>query len=381
MSRRSTFRNLLLFGAAGAVTFGAVVLVDRLYGKHLQSSTQNLLYPAYSGARMRTSEFDLVYHINNLGFRGPDVDLEKSDKPRIAFIGDSFTFGWGVEEEKSWIGLLRNEHPDLELLNLGRGGTHPMDNAQLARKVLPILKPDHVFVCLTSWNDLIQMQRVLDVEAGAELPAIPNFRIDLPASSRFVQRWFPSISKKFRAPADINQRWKMEADWIAKTFPEKLKTLTLSDQVRADFENGLLNPSGIYDRIMGADAETRLCTTDSLVLSRTSIHLQEIETVCSELGTGLTFVVLPNRPTGCPECMSDLKNLGADLPENDSCLVIKTPEIHLQGIEPIHHFPLSETSDLHLLYYPLDGHLTPTGNRAVSEWLSPLLARLSEPSE
>lgn len=330
---------------------------------------------------MRTSEFDLVYQINNLGFRGPDVELEKSDKPRIAFIGDSFTFGWGVEEGKSWIGLLRKEHPDLELLNLGRGGTHPMDHAQLAKKVLPILKPDHVFICLTSWNDLIQMQRVLDVEAGTKRSAIPNFQIELPASSRFVQRWFPSISKKFRAPADINQRWKMEADWIAETFPEQIESLTLSDQVRADFENGLLNPSAIYDRIMDADAETRLCTTDSLVLSRTTIHLQEIEAVCSELDAGLTFVVLPNRPTGCPDCISDLQALGTDLPDNDSCLFLQTPETHLQRVEPIVHFPFSETSDPHHFYYPLDGHLNSTGNRAVSEWLSPLLARLSEPSE
>lgn len=357
------------------------MLVDQLYGKHLQSSTKNLLYPAYSEARMRTSEFDLVYRINNLGFRGPDVELEKSDKPRIAFIGDSFTFGWGVEEEESWVGLLRNEHPNLELLNLGRGGTHPMDHAQLARKILPILKPDHVFICLTSWNDLIQMQRVLNVEAGAELPAIPSFQVKLPASSRFVQRWFPSISKKFRAPADINQRWKMEAEWISQTFPDQLKSLTLSDQVRADFENGLLNPSGIYDRIMDADAEIRLCENDSLVLSRTAIHLHEIEAVCSELDAGLTFVVIPNRPSSCPECISDLQALGANFAEKDSVLVQYNPESRLCANQPIHHLPISQFPVSSSWFYPLDGHLNSTGNRAVLEWLSPLLARLSEPSD
>lgn len=329
---------------------------------------------------MRTSEFDLVYRINNLGFRGPDISVEKLDNPRIAFIGDSFTFGWGVEEEESWIGLLRESHPDLDLLNLGRGGTHPMDYAQLARKILPILKPDHLFVCLTSWNDLIQMQRILQVESGAEVSTIPNFHIESTGVSKFIERWFPCLSRKFRAPANINQRWKMEADWMTTTFQNELESLNLSDQVRADFQSGLLNPSGIYDRLVEPNTETQLCENDSLALLRATIHLKEIEAVCSEMEIGLTFIVLPNRPTSCPECLSDLKNLGADLSEDDSCFVAKVPEGGLQMDLPINLFPYTGFSDPHHYYYPMDGHLTPKGNQVVAEWLSPFLAKVSEPS-
>ncbi|HUT55248.1 MAG TPA: GDSL-type esterase/lipase family protein [bacterium] len=41
----------------------------------------------------------LVYSFNNFGFRGPDFSLERTDKVRIAFIGDSFCFGQGVRTE------------------------------------------------------------------------------------------------------------------------------------------------------------------------------------------------------------------------------------------------------------------------------------------
>lgn len=43
------------------------------------------------------------YLINNLGFRGEDVSIEKpSGVRRVLCLGDSFTFGEGVREEDTW---------------------------------------------------------------------------------------------------------------------------------------------------------------------------------------------------------------------------------------------------------------------------------------
>jgi len=360
----------------GIITFGTIAWIDRIYGDYVDSATKNLLYLPWSKAIMRTSEFNLTYQINNLGFRGPDVNLEKSDKSRIAFIGDSFTFGWGVEEQDSWIGRLRTEHPDLELLNLGRGGTHPMDHAQLARKVLPILKPDHVFVCLTSWNDLIQMQRVLDVEGGADSPSFPHVRFGTSRFTGFVQKWFPNISRRFRSPANINDRWEVEAEWISKLNEKKIEHLNLSEEVKRDFKTGMLNPSGIYDRIVSPDSEQRLSKSDSLALWRTAFHLKEIDSTCENLGIGLSFIVLPNRPTNCPSCIADLNQLGAMLSPTDSCLINSVPETRLAdfGIE-LAMMPLLQHShdEIHGWYYPIDGHPKPEGNEALTGWLSPIL--------
>ncbi len=64
---------------------------------------------------------------NNLGLRMNDnVDLNSSTS-HLIFLGDSSTFGWGVDVEKSYAALLRNslnqnQDSNLEIINAGWGG-------------------------------------------------------------------------------------------------------------------------------------------------------------------------------------------------------------------------------------------------------------------
>jgi hypothetical protein len=62
--------------------------------------------------------------INNLGFRGrTTVDAEQpAGKRRIILSGDSFTFGYGVDDAHTWGNFLKNELPDTEVLKMALGG-------------------------------------------------------------------------------------------------------------------------------------------------------------------------------------------------------------------------------------------------------------------
>jgi peptidoglycan/LPS O-acetylase OafA/YrhL/lysophospholipase L1-like esterase len=104
-----------------------------------------VLIPGSSG-RM----FDTTIHINNLGFRGPDMARDKGDAFRIVALGESQTFGPTLRDgEKPWPELLQDlfdQHAScgrkIEVIN---GGTeaYTLENnlERMRRDILP-LKPD-----------------------------------------------------------------------------------------------------------------------------------------------------------------------------------------------------------------------------------------------
>jgi lysophospholipase L1-like esterase len=62
--------------------------------------------------------------INSDGFRDREYSLAKNDKYRIIFLGDSLTFGWGVEEEDTFANILEEKLNHLrptEIINFGTG--------------------------------------------------------------------------------------------------------------------------------------------------------------------------------------------------------------------------------------------------------------------
>ncbi len=94
--------------------------------------------------------FDTTIHINNLGFRGPDMARDKGDAFRIVALGESQTFGPTLRDgEKPWPELLQDlfdRHAScgrkIEIVN---GGTeaYTLENnlERMRRDILP-LKPD-----------------------------------------------------------------------------------------------------------------------------------------------------------------------------------------------------------------------------------------------
>jgi lysophospholipase L1-like esterase len=104
-----------------------------------------VLVPGSSG-RM----FDTTIHINNLGFRGPDMARDKGDAFRVVALGESQTFGPTLRDgEKPWPELLQDlfdQHAScgrrVEVIN---GGTeaYTLENnlERMRRDILP-LKPD-----------------------------------------------------------------------------------------------------------------------------------------------------------------------------------------------------------------------------------------------
>jgi len=61
--------------------------------------------------------------INSRGYRGPEHPYEKTPgKKRVVIVGDSISFGEGVDDERTFAALLESRNPNLEVVDLAVGG-------------------------------------------------------------------------------------------------------------------------------------------------------------------------------------------------------------------------------------------------------------------
>lgn len=89
--------------------------------------------------------------INSIGLRGAEVS-EKGGR-KILLIGDSFVFGYGVEEDENIVSRLEEEL-GVEVINGGVWGFGPDAEYLMAKKLVGKLKPDYLVVFLFPANDL-----------------------------------------------------------------------------------------------------------------------------------------------------------------------------------------------------------------------------------
>mgnify|MGYP001609103083 FL=1 len=90
--------------------------------------------------------------INSLGFRDYEYSLKKpNDVFRIAVLGDSFTFGYGIELEDTYTKQLEkmlneNSSQKYEVLNFGGNGGNTLLEAEYLEKKVINFEPDLVIV-------------------------------------------------------------------------------------------------------------------------------------------------------------------------------------------------------------------------------------------
>lgn len=126
----------------------------------LQKNVKNFLHIAF------TREFTHYVSTNSFGIRGKDFSLEKPDKTyRILFLGDSMTFGWGVEDHQNYPalieeylgrkGAIKSEYTKVETINAGFADGITLDTYYLYFKEIGNkFNPDLVIVDLFPYNDL-----------------------------------------------------------------------------------------------------------------------------------------------------------------------------------------------------------------------------------
>lgn len=110
--------------------------------------------------RFRTSEFDTRVTTNSQGLREPQsIPADHLRRFRIIIIGDSYTFGWGVDDsqpypkvaERKLLEVPGNVRP--EVINMGRPGSSPGDYLRFLKQYASRLKPDLIVIGYHVGND------------------------------------------------------------------------------------------------------------------------------------------------------------------------------------------------------------------------------------
>ena len=166
-----------------------------LRGLHLARPDRPWLYGLRPGADVVLNEPASVrYRINDAGFRDRRRSPRKPEGVfRIVALGDSLTFGYGVEEAEAYPaqleGLLsgRSASPRIEVLDFGVGGYNAYNEARQFADLGPAYGPDLVMVqfCINDLNDpTLHFDRQTRLELG-RLPdaAFPNLAQRLPQTA------------------------------------------------------------------------------------------------------------------------------------------------------------------------------------------------------
>jgi lysophospholipase L1-like esterase len=159
---------------------------DRAFRKSAWSFKPNTSTDSYVGVPIR---------INNLGMRGTDTTAAKPPGVfRILGVGDSITFGYGVEYEKTFLQVLERRLNSesggkvrYEVLNAGVPATGLDYYTHLIEGSAPQLQPDLILVCM-ALNDI-------DPALGPE-PVEPNAQKSF---LRSVNQFFLSHSYLYNA--------------------------------------------------------------------------------------------------------------------------------------------------------------------------------------
>jgi hypothetical protein len=127
-------------------------------GLFLEDPVVGMRHVPHTRASM-ASETDgtVPVRINSRGYRGREYPWEKAAGFRILGLGDSFAFGFGVEEDDTYLARLERALAArrVEVINAGLAGMGPDNEARLLAADGPGLRPDLVLVGFYVGNDLV----------------------------------------------------------------------------------------------------------------------------------------------------------------------------------------------------------------------------------
>ncbi len=140
------------------------------------------LVPGYRGTlQLVPTEPVTRIAIDSLGMRGPEPGDRRPGERRVLVVGDSMVFGYGVDEEQTFVRALEaNVRTSGHDVTIGNGGISGFNSYEAARRIgdlRPGFAPDAILYCCYLGNDAFENRNTDVVVCGGLRFAGPNARL------------------------------------------------------------------------------------------------------------------------------------------------------------------------------------------------------------
>ena len=286
-------------------------------------------------------EFKVTVTHNSQGYRGKEVSPDRiTGASRVAFLGDSMTYGHGVEDDETFVALLDGE---IETLNLAVGGySTAQEYTTLVEKAFG-LQPDLVVLCMF-WNDLYWED--LDSPGPRMVVQDGNLVRKVADEKRM------SEERILQPPSPSKELW--SSLYLYRLVSDNLKILksAFKDSFEGDFEES---------------SEERERETWEI----TEALLVAMASECESRGVRFLAVLIPDqvevergaRVVGLPRQFSGLRDRLTEVADRHT----------IPFYSPLECLKDSYEKEGTPYYYRMNRHLTVAGNRAMADCIGPVI--------
>jgi hypothetical protein len=298
----------------------------------------------WSGAH-RHYDFDVRYTTNVMGLRGDWPEPPDRGVARYAFLGDSFTFGLGVNDEETFVALVDDNDPATDYLNAGIAGYSTDQQYLYLRRYLPGWRLDGLRLVVYLGNDVLDNTLAFPLQADMGKPLF-----DLESDGLRLTNVPVPLQRK---PVALRGR--------------TLATMVLGEQAARDLADSwrsrwqLARRLGL-DGAVGSDPTARFAAELAYPIDLTMGLIVEIQRVAAVHGASLDVVLLPGRsfveePDGLSAAFQDYLRLE---------LIARAAELGIPTLDLAQRLRDVYSRDRERLFHANEGHLTSAGHRVVA---------------
>jgi lysophospholipase L1-like esterase len=381
---KKIFFYFLLFIFLLLIFFFLLKIFDNyfLYNYISNKNFERFLLPPEKKVKYITHEFNIVVSTNKFGFRGDDKFLKEK---QIIVVGDSQTFGWGLNNNETWPFYLKSyldqADKNLEVYNLGVPGTHTNEHIFIAKEYINKFKPKISIIAIGLSDDLQQIleQEILMLNKVNISKNNKSSKINF--LKKKIKNFYPNIYYFFKKIQNYSldeifggyllatKDWK----YVSKEIFEKEYPIEIKELMKKGFINpGIFQLANYYPN-RNLSFYKNIANNDSLenkIFNETIQNFKDLKKIADNNNTKLFLLSIPSGGYVDSLNFENLKKFGFMLSNEDletflpeEILENMSNEINVNFIKTLRLFRDLKKET----FFAYDGHFNREGAKFMSE--------------